>query len=143
MPIKAQHGKRRGIETVAGKESFPVLVVQGYGSALQLFLKIAAASSESPMAFLADRSLIQAVTVEDGSQKVRARYLVRRILADHVDVELLMPVSRFHDRPTFVLGGYVLNASPLDKDEKVMRVKLPAAQSSLARSLGYHLYDTR
>jgi hypothetical protein len=117
--------KERSIEIVPGKEQFPALILQGYGANLPLTLEIGESASPALAAFVVDRSLIQVHTFDDGSQQVRARYLIRKVPTGYLDVELPLPVSRFHEKPIFKLGTFALQANPTDKDEKSLRVKLP------------------
>jgi hypothetical protein len=126
--------KERGIEVVPEKDQFPTLVMQGFGAHLELSLRIgtaALARQDGLATFVADRALIQVMNLEDGSQQVRSRYLMRRIFADHVDLELPLPIPRFPERPTFKLGGMNLQAIPLDKEERGVRLKLPAGLVAL------------
>ena len=117
--------KERSVELVPDKAQFPALVLAGYGSNLPLSVEIEEAGPSTLAAFLADRALIQVRMGEDGSQEVRARYLIRKIHAAHIDVELPLPKPRFRDPPKFTFGRD-LNYTPLDaKTEKVVRVKLP------------------
>lgn len=115
--------KDRGIE-FAGKDQFPVLVLQGYGADLPLSLKIEGAPTSALAAFLADRALIQVRNLEDGSQQCLGRYLLRKIHSPQVDVELPRALSHFHVRPVFKIGDKVLQAEAIDQTEKVIRLKL-------------------
>lgn len=116
--------KERSIEAVPGKEQFPALVLQGNGSDLPLTLKIEDVSATTLAAFQADRALMQVRNMEDGGQQCKARYLIRKIHAPHVDLELPLELSFFREPPVFKLGTQVLRAEPLDKAGKALRVKL-------------------
>lgn len=116
--------KERSIEIVPDKEQFPALVLHGFGSNLLLSLKIDEAAAPALAAFLADRALIQVSQRGGGAQEVRARYLIRKIHATHVDIELPLPMSRFSDRPTFEISGKLTEAIPTDKTERIVRLKL-------------------
>ncbi len=123
--------KQRSIEVVPGHESFPALVVVGRGANLPLAFHIEDAAATSLAAFLTDRALIQVRMAEDGSQQVQARYLVRKIHAPHVDIELPLPRSLIHDGPTFTLGGKKLQWRTIDPTEKVIRVQLHPERTAL------------
>jgi hypothetical protein len=111
--------KERGIEKVVGTDQFPSLVLQGFGSDLGLSLTIEKAMTAMPAAFLADRSLIQIQMLDDGSQRCRARYLVKKTYAPHVDIELPIPLARFREPPTFTLGKDKVNFERLAGGEKI------------------------
>ena len=117
--------KERSIEVAPGKSQFPTLVLQGYGSSLPLTFKIEATTSSTLAAFLADRALVQVVIGDDGSQYVRARYLLRKIQAPHVDVELPLPVSRLRGRPNLAIGKHTIEQwTVLDLTDNVLRLEL-------------------
>jgi hypothetical protein len=115
--------KERSVEIVPGKDQFPALVLHGYGSNLPLALRIEDAAANTLAAFVADRALIEVRLSEDGGH-YKARYHLHEIHAPHVDIELPLPLSRFPARPAFSIGGRPTTASPLDKTENVVRVKL-------------------
>jgi hypothetical protein len=119
--------KERSIEVVPGKNQFPTLVLQAYGANLPLALTIEDAPTSTLAAFLADRALIQVRLLEDGRQKCQARYLIRKTNAAYIDVELPVPLaalSRFPERPVFMIGTHTLQPETLDATEKVIRLKL-------------------
>jgi hypothetical protein len=111
--------KERSIEKVEGVNQFPLMVLRAFGSDLRLSLKIENAATTTPAAFLAERALIQVRVLNDGGQECRARYLIHRIQAPHVDIEL----PRFRDPPTFTVGKKALNFEMIDAGDKI-RVKL-------------------
>jgi hypothetical protein len=110
--------KEHSIEKVEGVDQFPLMVLQTFGSDLRLSLKIENATT-TPAAFLAERALIQVRVLNDGGQECRARYLIHRIQAPHVDIEL----PRFRDLTTFTIGKNPLNFEIIDAGDKI-RVKL-------------------
>ena len=111
--------KERSIEKVEGVDQFPLMVLQAVGSNLRLSLKIENAATTTPVAFLAERALIQVRVLSDGGQECRARYLIHRIHAPHVDIEL----PRFRDQPTFTIGKKAINFQMIDAGDRI-RVKL-------------------
>jgi hypothetical protein len=124
--------KERSIEVVPEKKQFPALVLVGYGANLPLALQIENAAASTLAAFLADRALIQVHMADDGRQQVQARYLIRKLNAPYVDVELPLPLSRFRDRPTFTLGKDALSQwKVIDATEQVVRVQLHPDQAKL------------
>jgi hypothetical protein len=124
--------KERSIEVVPEKKHFPALVLVGYGANLPLALQIQEAAANSLAAFLADRALIQVQMAEDGRQRVQARYLIGKLNADFVEVELPLPLSHFRDRPTFTLGKDSLSQwNVVDATGKVVRVQLHPDQAKL------------
>lgn len=124
--------KERSIEVVPDKKQFPSLVVVGYAANLPLAVEIGEAAGTSLAAFLADRALIQVTMAEDGSQQVQARYLVRKLNAPHLDVELPLPPLRLRDGPTFTLGKNSLNQwKAIDANGNVVRVQLHPDQVKL------------
>lgn len=117
--------KERGIEGAPERKGFPALVLVGHAPALPLVLDIEESAASTLAAFLADRALIGVQIGPDGSQEVQARYFVRKLNADHLDIELPIPLSRFRDRPVFMLGRDLLGKwKILDAGEKVVRVRL-------------------
>ncbi len=124
--------KERSIEAVQAKKHFPSLVLVGQDANLPLVLEMDEAAASSLAVFLADRALIQVQTAEDGSQHVQARYLIRKLNAASVDIELPLPLARFRDRPTFKLGADALHQWKVaDASEKVLRVQLHPDQVKL------------
>jgi hypothetical protein len=111
--------KERSIEKVEGVDQFPLMVLQAFGSDLRMSLKIENAATTTPAAFLAERALIQVRVLNDGGQECRARYLIHRIHAPHVDIEL----PRFRDQPTFTIGKKAINFQIIDAGDRI-RVKL-------------------
>jgi hypothetical protein len=128
--------KERSVEGVAGKDSFPLLVLQASTSQPSLSLKLEEVPAAPLAALLADRGLIQVMVTDDGAQHVRARYLVRKINAPHLDIELPLALSRFRDRPTFRLGKFQLTDwRPVDAHERNVRVKLNPDLAGLPATL--------
>ena len=115
--------KERGIEVVEDRKQFPSLVLQGFRANLPLALEIEEATATPLSALLADRALIE-VRMFNDADRSRARYLIRKINAPHVDVELPIPSSLFPEPPTFLLGQRSLRFDKIDANERIVRVKL-------------------
>jgi hypothetical protein len=126
LPIEGLPGawKERSIELVANKSQFPAMVLQGFGTRLPLTLPIEEGNGSPLPAFVADRALIEIRMGEDGSQYCRARYWLRKIQGEMVEVALPRPWSQLRE-PTFLLRNKVIIPEK-DKDakERVIRLKL-------------------
>jgi len=117
--------KERSIELVPGKDQFPALVLQGYGSNLPLLLRIEGAGARSLAAFIADRALMEVRTMDDESQQVRARYWLRKMHSPTIELALPLPLSRFREPPTFRIGNKVLVAERKDATERIVVLRVP------------------
>ncbi|GEM_PF-2508957 len=82
----------RGIESVPGHDSLPALVVHGTGAHVPLTAPVRPASQAALAALVCDRVLIQVRVDDDGNQFYRARYLVRKLAARKLTLELPVPV---------------------------------------------------
>ncbi|MEK7215444.1 MAG: hypothetical protein AAB289_07615, partial [Chloroflexota bacterium] len=82
----------RGIESVPGRDSLPALVVQGTGTHLPLTAPMRPAGQPELAALVCDRVLIQVRLDDDGNQFYRARFLVRKLAARKLTLELPVPV---------------------------------------------------
>ncbi|MBI2804998.1 MAG: hypothetical protein HYX68_08455 [Planctomycetes bacterium] len=123
--VKQGEWKERSIEKIPGKEQFPTLVLQGFGAVLSLSVKLTETTIAPPAVFIADRALIQARMLENQSQQCRAFYLLSKIHASHVDIELPVPAPLLRDGPTFWLGKQCLDPfEKIDAAGKVVRVRL-------------------
>ncbi len=120
-----------GTEPVREREHFPALVISSHGSNVPLTLQIEDAAAPSLAAFLADRALVQVRIADDGSQDCVARYLVRKINAPTIDVELPLPVPLLREF-TVMLGKRQLSqVKSLDATGKLVRVQLHADFATL------------
>jgi hypothetical protein len=77
-----------GPEIVAGRDSLPALVVSGEGLDLPLTIRLLEPTLPPPSGVVVDRALIQVTIDAEGTETYRARFLVSKISADHLDVEL-------------------------------------------------------
>ncbi len=112
--------KERSIEAVAGKHSFPLLVLQGAAAQLPLALRIEESTATALTPLLAERGLVQVVMTDDGAQLCRTRLLIRKLNTRTLAVELPFPMPRFRERPTFFMGKYRINDWKTDKTEKIV-----------------------
>ncbi|MCI0682494.1 MAG: hypothetical protein L0Y71_10340 [Gemmataceae bacterium] len=103
----------RGIELVPGRDSLPALVVQGVGTRVPLTMQLRPASQGALAPLLCDRTLMQVHVDDSGNQFYRARFLVRKLAARQLTVELPVPV-RGRD------SGLLAVRFGADKQEKVL-----------------------
>jgi hypothetical protein len=82
---------REDIEEVSGRDRLPSLVVRSGRAGAPLALRLGEGAPAHSV--LVERALIGAAVGEAGVQTYRARYLLARLSARHVDVELPAPVS--------------------------------------------------
>lgn len=108
---------------MAGQEKLPLLVLQGYGANLPLTLVIDEGVAASMATFVSDRALIQVQMADDDSQTCRARYVLRKVHAPHVDVELPLAVTRLRDLSVKV-GKTAILPERKPGDEKSIRISL-------------------
>jgi hypothetical protein len=78
----------RGTEVVAERDSLPALVLQGTGVVLPLRLRLHEPGQSETAAVIFDRGLIQVILEADGSHYYRARFLIRKLNARNLDIEL-------------------------------------------------------
>ena len=110
----------RGTEAVPDKHSLPGLVLHGSGLVLPLNLRLEEREANLP-AVVFDRGLVQVSVREDGAQYVRARFLVRKLNRDHLDIgfpgpamNMLLAISLDKER--------IDNFAPLETDSATLRV---------------------
>ncbi len=82
---------REDVEEVSGSDRFPSLVVRSGRPGAPLALRLG--ETVAVYVVLVERALIRASVGEGGVQAYRARYLLTRLAARHLDVELPAPVS--------------------------------------------------
>ena len=82
----------RGTESVPGRDGLPALVVQGAGARLPLALQLHPAGQTALASLLCDRSLIQVHVDDEGNQFYRTRFLIRKLAARQLTLELPVPV---------------------------------------------------
>ncbi len=83
--------KDSGVEVVAGSDVLPALVLQSNGTDLPLALELKDSTQGRLESLICDRGLIQVTIDHDGWQSYRARYLVQKLNARHLDIEFPMP----------------------------------------------------
>lgn len=81
----------RGIESAPERDSLPALVVRGAGTHVPLTAPVRP-SQASLATLVCDRVLIQARVDENGNQFYRARFVVRKVVAKKLTLELPVPV---------------------------------------------------
>ncbi len=116
--------KERSVEVVKGKGILPALVIQAIGSKLPLVLKVEDVAAAQVAAFFAERAVIQVRLLDDGSRRCRALYLIHRMHAPHVDVELPLPAALLREGPTVTLGNKPEPLTKIDASGKLIRIKL-------------------
>ena len=82
----------RGIENVPQRDSLPALVVHGAGANVPLTVQARAAGQTPLASLLCERTLIQVRLDAEGNQFYRARFLVRKLAARQLTLELPVPV---------------------------------------------------
>ena len=98
-PLLADHSSLEetwndnGIEIVPGTGVLPALVLQGTGLNLPLVLRLVEPANTRLAPLVCDRGLIQVVVDEEGTQTYRARYLVSKLNARHLDIEFPMAAA--------------------------------------------------
>jgi hypothetical protein len=99
------------IEEVADHKALPVLVLRTPRAESPLTMHWA----EAPRAFdvLIDRAVIQVEVEDGGGQRFRARYRLRQLASNQIDVELPLPVSLVDLKAT--LGSKVVGFESLDE----------------------------
>jgi hypothetical protein len=80
----------RGVEIVPERDSVPALVVQASGADTSLALRIHDPGAAKLASLVGERTLIQVRLDDDGNQHYRVRYLVRKLAARELNIELPM-----------------------------------------------------
>ncbi|MBM3996685.1 MAG: hypothetical protein FJ303_21405 [Planctomycetes bacterium] len=127
--------KERGVEIAPGIDQFPTLVLEGHGSELPLFFKVEEKPAPTLAAFVASRGLIQVRMLDDGSQQVRARYLIRKLQTPDVNVELPISLPRFREKLTFSLGKKQIAPEVVDDAGRIVRLRLHPEAAALPSTL--------
>jgi hypothetical protein len=83
----------QGVEIVPGSEVLPSLVVRGSGLDLPLALRLVEPTSTPLASLVTDRALVQVAIDEEGTHRYRARYLVSKLNARHLDIEFPIPAA--------------------------------------------------
>lgn len=104
------------VEAVAEKESLPVLVVRGGGLKAPLTLMSTTALSPSLAPVVVDRTLVQVVVADGAYQNYRARFLIGRLSARHLDVEFPAPVASLN--VALALDGKTPRSQTVDANGK-------------------------
>jgi hypothetical protein len=105
LPLAGEPWKDRRPEVVAGHNSLPALVVEGEGNDLPLTLTLQGSPLPALKDVVAERVLIQVVVDEEGGKRYRARFLLTRLDADHLDIEFPVPLERLQRAPAVLLNG--------------------------------------
>jgi hypothetical protein len=87
VPAEEAGWQDHGIEIVSGADVLPALVVQASGLDLPLAVRLVEPGHTRPAALVCDRGLIQVTVDEEGAHTYRARYLVSKLSARHLDIE--------------------------------------------------------
>jgi hypothetical protein len=114
LAVNAGPWHDRGIESVPARDSLPALVVYGAGTAVPLALSVQPSSATVLATLVCDRTLVQVHIDEEGNQSYRVRFLVRKLAARSLTLELPVPVrGERGDNLQAVRFG-------LDRQEKVL-----------------------
>ena len=111
----------RGTEVVADRNSLPGLVLHASGPALPLTLRLEEGQANLP-AVVFDRGLVQVSVREDGAQYYRARFLVRKLNADHLDIKFPGPAMNLPLLGIILDNEHIDNCAPLESDSTTLRV---------------------
>jgi hypothetical protein len=114
----------RGVERVSGRDALPALVMQGDG-ALPLVLRLEDTPESGIAALVCDRALIRAELGEDDVLSCRARYHVKRVGAEAVEVEF--PVSVAQCQLHVRLGRHAIAWEAVPAARNVARIPLKGA----------------
>jgi hypothetical protein len=90
-------------EVVADRDSLPALVLHSGSLNYPLTLELKEQTALPVAPVVIDHALIQVVVVEGGSQSYRARFLVSRLNARHLDIEFPAPLALL--TPELLLDG--------------------------------------
>jgi hypothetical protein len=80
-----------GTEIVQGRDSLPALVVAGEGMRAPLQVRVDEALATPLQPVVLERGLVQVAVDEEGTEYYRARFLVSKLHAHHLDIELPAP----------------------------------------------------
>jgi hypothetical protein len=123
-------------EAVAGQDTLPQLVLQGTGVSLPLTLQLSEWTGLSRPPLVVDRVLAQVLLAEGGAATYRVRFLVKRVNAPFLEMEL--PGSPQSIGLEALLNGGRLEALPVVNDVQpvtvggiVVRVPLPQSANQL------------
>jgi hypothetical protein len=105
VPLPDERWKDRGSEVVPGRGSLPALVLEAEGKELPLTLRLVDSALPPLVDVLAERVLIQVAVDDKGDKRYRARFLLSKLDAEHLDIELPVPVARLPDLPQILLAG--------------------------------------
>ena len=106
-------------EKVPDHNNLPGLVVEGAGATLPLLVRQSDPDPGVLAGWLCDRGLIQVFIEEDGAHHYRARFLLRKVSATHIDVKFPVMVQ-----PLVTLNKYKVMGSILDNQRTVIRIPL-------------------
>ena len=82
-----------GIEVVPGSDVLPALVVHGAGLDMPLALRLLEPTATPLASLVCDRALVEVSIDEEGTHRYRARYLVSKLNARHLDIEFPIPAA--------------------------------------------------
>src|SRR5262249_14301037 len=116
---------------VAERDSLPALVVHTAGGPSLLTLELTEAAGLAPAGVIAERALIQVAVGEAGQHRYLARFLLHKVSAASVDVELPASVTSLGNLEVF-LGEKRLDQVPALEAGRVLPVPLATAEPLLA-----------
>jgi hypothetical protein len=129
--LAMDHWRDRGTEPVSDHANLPGLVLYGVGRTLPLTLRLQEGETNLPTVVF-DRGLVQVSVREDGAQYYRARFVVRKVNADHLDIQFPGPVadSRQENSETgtstkILLLGISLDKKGIDPQRDGNRLRVP------------------
>ncbi len=112
----------RGVESVPSHDSYPALVVQGAGLTVPLVRRPLPVDRNALVALFCDRTLLQVHIDDEGNQSYRVRYLIRKLGARQLTLELPTAVRGKNDKE----GGLIAVRFGPDKQEKAVSWNDPA-----------------
>lgn len=117
--------KDRGIESAAHKDTLPALVVYGAEPRTPLVLHLPHATSARLAAVVCDRCLIVAAVDEEGAHVYRARFAIRKVNTEEIDLEFPAAAAACLQNVWFDQEKVTRWQSP-DNAWNVARVTVPA-----------------
>lgn len=102
-------------EAVAERDTLPALVLRGGGVETPLLLRLATPTGVALSGVSVDRVLIQAAIIEGEQQTYRARFLLGKVAARHIDIELPAPLAALN-LEVLLDGLRLTNLQAVDED---------------------------
>jgi hypothetical protein len=129
----------QGAEVVAGHDSLPALVVAADGLDLPLSVRVGESGLPPLPGVVVDRALVQVTVDEEGTVYYRARFLISKLTARHVDVELPAPAALV--KLVTALDHKHVPWQPADVGGKVVRLSVEPSlyTQPVVLDLGYQL----